>query len=331
MAGEGGGPAIRAVGLVKRYGETKALDGFDLEVAPGTMCGLLGPNGAGKTTAVRILATLVQPDEGHAEVAGHDVRRSAGEVRRRIGLVGQQAALDESLSGRENLVMFGRLAHVGTARARQRADELLDQFSLADAADRPVKKFSGGMRRRLDLAVGLIQAPRVLFLDEPTTGLDPRGRNEVWAAIRELVREGTTVLLTTQYLDEADQLASRISVVDHGRVIAEGTPDELKTKVGGDRLECVVRDASALPEAARILARVTRAEPDLDPETRRASAPVGERLVALAALLRELDAAGLDAEDVGVRRPTLDEAFLQLTGHAALPEPAATTEQETAA
>ena len=331
MDAAGGGPAIRAVGLVKRYGATTALDGFDLEVAPGTVCGLLGPNGAGKTTAVRILTTLVRPDAGHAEVAGQDVRRSPGEVRRRIGLVGQHAALDESLSGRENLVMFGRLTHVGTVQARKRADELLERFSLADAADRPVKKFSGGMRRRLDLAVGLIQAPRVLFLDEPTTGLDPRGRNEVWAAIRELVREGTTVLLTTQYLDEADQLAGRISVVDHGRVIAEGTPDELKSQVGGDRLECVVRDPTALPEAARILARVSGAEPDIDADGRRASAPVGERLVALAALLRELDAAGVEAEDVGVRRPTLDEAFLHLTGHAASPDPATTTEQETAA
>ena len=257
-------PAVRASGLVKHYGTTAALDGFDLEVAAGSVCGLLGPNGAGKTTAVRILATLVRPDSGHAEVAGHDVARDAAAVRRRIGLVGQTAALDESLSGRENLVMFGRLFHLGSTGARQRADELLARFRLEEAADRPVKRYSGGMRRRLDLATSLILAPAVLFLDEPTTGLDPRGRNEVWSAIRALVRAGTTVLLTTQYLDEADQLADRISVVDRGRVIADGTPDELKSRVGGDRLECVVRDVETLEAAAAIVARIAGAAADQD-------------------------------------------------------------------
>ena len=302
---------------MKRYRTTTALDGFDLVVPPGSVCGLLGPNGAGKTTAVRILATLVRPDGGVAEVAGHDVLRDASAVRRHIGLVGQTAALDESLSARENLVMFGRLFHIGATAARRRADELLARFSLADDADRPVKRFSGGMRRRLDLATSLILAPEVLFLDEPTTGLDPRGRNEVWSAIRALVREGTTVLLTTQYLDEADQLADRISVVDRGRVIAEGSPDDLKGRFGGDRLECIVRHASDLAAAAAALARVSRGEPELDADARRVSAPVDDRLAALGALLRDLEARGIEAEDVGVRRPTLDEVFLELTGHTA--------------
>jgi ABC-2 type transport system ATP-binding protein len=314
MGGSPGVPAIRAAGLVKRYGTTTALDGFDLEVPAGSVCGLLGPNGAGKTTAVRILATLVRPDGGSAEVAGHDVVRAPGDVRRRIGLVGQSAALDEALSGRENLVMFGRLFHIGTAAARQRAAELLARFGLDEAADRPVKRYSGGMRRRLDLATSLILAPEVLFLDEPTSGLDPRGRNEVWSAIRALVGEGTSVLLTTQYLDEADQLADRISVVDHGRVIADGSPDALKARIGGDRLECVVRHAVDLPAAAASLARVAGREPDIDTDGRRLSAPVDDRLATLSALLRDLDSRGIEAEDVGIRRPTLDEVFLQLTG-----------------
>jgi ABC-2 type transport system ATP-binding protein len=314
MGGSPGVPAIRAAGLVKRYGTTTALDGFDLEVPAGSVCGLLGPNGAGKTTAVRILATLVRPDGGSAEVAGHDVVRAPGDVRRRIGLVGQSAALDEALSGRENLVMFGRLFHIGTAAARQRAAELLARFGLDEAADRPVKRYSGGMRRRLDLATSLILAPEVLFLDEPTSGLDPRGRNEVWSAIRALVGEGTSVLLTTQYLDEADQLADRISVVDHGRVIADGSPDALKARIGSDRLECVVRHAVDLPAAAASLARVAGREPDIDTDGRRLSAPVDDRLATLSALLRDLDSRGIEAEDVGIRRPTLDEVFLQLTG-----------------
>jgi len=314
MGDPGGHPAIRASGLIKRYGTTTALDGFDLIVPMGSVCGLLGPNGAGKTTAVRILTTLVRADDGIAEVDGHDVRRAAGQVRRRIGLVGQHAALDESLSGRENLVMFGRLFHIGVAAARRRADELLARFQLEEAADRPVKRYSGGMRRRLDLAASLTLAPAVLFLDEPTTGLDPRGRNEVWTAIRELVRDGMTVLLTTQYLDEADQLADRISVVDAGRVIAEGTPDDLKSRIGGDRLECVVHDATNLPAAAELVGHITAAAVDIDPDARRVSAPVVDRLAALGALLRDIEASGLDVEDVSVRRPTLDEVFLELTG-----------------
>ena len=320
-------PAIRAAGLVKRYRTTTALDGFDLVVPAGSVCGLLGPNGAGKTTAVRILATLTHPDEGDFEVAGHDGVRAPGAVRERIGLVGQSPALDEALSGRENLVMFGRLFHIGTAAARRRADELLDRFSLTEDADRAVKRYSGGMRRRLDLAASLILAPEVLFLDEPTTGLDPRGRNEVWSAIRALVREGTTVLLTTQYLDEADQLADRISVVDHGRVIAEGSPDGLKSRIGGDRLECVVRRSEDLAAASAILDRVAGHEPHIDHDSRRVSAPIDDRLAGLSALLRDLQTAGIDAEDVGVRRPTLDEVFLQLTGHAA----ETTTREEEAA
>jgi ABC-2 type transport system ATP-binding protein len=327
MGGSPGRPAIRATGLVKRYRTTTALDGFDLEVPAGSVCGLLGPNGAGKTTAVRILATLVRPDGGVAEVAGHDVVRSAGEVRQRIGLVGQTAALDEALSGRENLVLFGRLFHIGTVAARHRADELLARFDLDEAGDRPVKRYSGGMRRRLDLATSLILAPEVLFLDEPTTGLDPRGRNEVWSAIRALVREGTTVLLTTQYLDEADQLADRISVVDRGRVISEGSPDELKGRFGGDRLVCIVPHPDDLAGAAEALARLSSQEPEVDVDRRMVSAPVDDRLAALAALLRDLDARGIDAEDVGVRRPTLDEVFLQLTGHTA----ETTTREEEAA
>ena len=236
------GEAIRAEGLAKRYGSTRALDGFDLSVGRGAICGLLGPNGAGKTTAVRILATLVRPDAGTATVDGHDVTREPGDVRRRIGLVGQRPALDEALGGRENLVLFGRLFHLGSQRARQRAAELLEQFGLEEAADRPVKTYSGGMRRRLDLAASLVLRPAVLFLDEPTTGLDPRGRNEVWAAVRALVREGTTILLTTQYLDEADQLADRIAVIDRGRLIAEGTPGALKASIGAGTLELRVLD-----------------------------------------------------------------------------------------
>jgi ABC-2 type transport system ATP-binding protein len=305
--------AIVAEGLHKRYGETVALDGLDLVVRRGVICGLLGPNGAGKTTAVEILATLREADAGRAEVAGFDVARQPDQVRRHIGLVGQSAAVDEILSGRQNLVMFGRLFHLGTAAARRRADELLERFALADAGARAVKDYSGGMRRRLDLAASLILAPPVLFLDEPTTGLDPRGRNEVWAAVRTLVDGGTTVLLTTQYLEEADRLAAAIAVIDQGRVIAEGSPEELKARLGGDRIDVVVHEDAALAEAAAIVAAVAGAEPELDRDRRRVSAPVRDRMAALEEVMRALADAGIDAEDVALRRPTLDEVFLSLT------------------
>jgi ABC-2 type transport system ATP-binding protein len=306
--------AVAAEGLRKRYGTTTALDGFDLTVREGTVCGLLGPNGAGKTTAVRILATLLRPDGGRAEVAGFDVARQAAQVRHRIGLVGQHTAVDEVLSGRQNLVMFGRLYHLGAAAARRRAAQLLGRFGLSDAAGKPAGQYSGGMRRRLDLAVGLVLAPGVLFLDEPTSGLDPRARNEVWEAVRALVAGGTTVLLTTQYLDEADQLAGQISVIDHGRVIADGSPEQLKSRIGGDRIDVVVRDAGELAAAAAAVGRAAGAEAEVDRDTRRVSAPVRDRVAALTEVVRALDDAGVAAEDIALRRPTLDEVFLRLTG-----------------
>jgi ABC-2 type transport system ATP-binding protein len=315
--------AVLAEGLRKRFGRTTALDGFDLAVAPGTVLGLLGPNGAGKTTAVRVLTTLLLPDGGRAEVAGYDVVRQPAQVRYHVGLVGQHAAVDEILGGRQNLVMFGRLYHLAPAAARRRADELLERFGLAEAADKPARQYSGGMRRRLDLAASLIVAPPVLFLDEPTTGLDPRGRNEVWQAIRALAAGGTTVLLTTQYLDEADQLANRISVIDRGRVIADGAPEELKSRVGGDQIDVVVRGDHDLPAATAVVGRVAGAQPEVDPSTRRVSAPVRDRVTALTEVVRALDDAGIGAEDIGLRRPTLDEVFLRLTGHHADQEVAA--------
>ncbi|MEU9994262.1 ATP-binding cassette domain-containing protein [Streptomyces sp. NPDC050848] len=305
--------AIVVEGARKRYGDKQALDGLDLVVGRGTVHGLLGPNGAGKTTAVRILATLLRADEGLVRVAGFDVRSQASEVRRRMGLLGQHAAVDEELSGRQNLEMFGRLYHLGARRAGARADELLERFGLADTGRKPVKQYSGGMRRRLDLAASLITDPEVLFLDEPTTGLDPRGRGEVWESVRSLVGGGTTVLLTTQYLEEADQLADRISVVDRGRVVADGTADELKTKVGGDRIDVVLRDARRLDEAARLLP-APAPEVSVDTDRRRISAPVTDRMAALAETVRALEAAGIEAEDIALRRPTLDEVFLHLTG-----------------
>jgi ABC-2 type transport system ATP-binding protein len=305
---------IRIEGLCKQFGEKVALDHVDLTVAAGTVHGLLGPNGAGKTTAVRILTTLLRPDAGHATVAGFDVRTAADQVRAHIGLVGQHAAVDEALSARQNLELFGRLYHLPSGAARTRAGELLAQFSLADTGRKPVKQFSGGMRRRLDLAASLILRPRVLFLDEPTTGLDPRGRNEVWEAVRALVREGTTVLLTTQYLDEADQLTSAISVVDHGRVIAEGSPTALKSRLGGDRLDVVLHDAAELPRAAEVLAKVAGTDTETDTDNRRVSAPVTDALAALADAAHALREADLGVEDIGLRRPTLDEVFLHLTG-----------------
>jgi ABC-2 type transport system ATP-binding protein len=282
---------------------------------------LLGPNGAGKTTAVRILATLLRADAGRAEVAGHDVAREPAKVRRQIGLTGQQATVDDILTGRENLIMWGRLFHLSARDAARRADELLDQFGLTEAAHRRAKLYSGGMRRRLDIASSLVLAPRVFFLDEPTTGLDPRNRGEVWNALRGLVAGGTTVLLTTQYLDEADQLADQIVVLDDGRTVAAGTPSQLKSQIGGDRLDLTLRDAADLPAAATLLTRVAGAVPEVDTSLRRISAPVRDRVAALTDLVRALDAAGLVAEDVGVRRPTLDEVFLKLTGRPA--EPAA--------
>ncbi|MCT4354555.1 ATP-binding cassette domain-containing protein [Streptomyces sp. Je 1-79] len=307
--------AIVVEGARKRYGDKQALDGLDLAVGRGTVHGVLGPNGAGKTTAVRILATLLRHDEGLVRVAGFDVRTRASEVRRRIGLLGQHAAVDEELGGRQNLEMFGRLYHLGARRAGARADELLERFGLADTGRKPVKQYSGGMRRRLDLAASLITDPEVLFLDEPTTGLDPRGRGEVWESVRSLVGGGTTVLLTTQYLEEADQLADRISVVDHGRVVADGTADELKAKVGGDRIDVVLRDARRLGEAARLLP-AAGSEVRVDTDRRRISAPVTDRMAALAETVRALEAAGIEAEDIALRRPTLDEVFLHLTGDA---------------
>lgn len=306
--------SVIAEGMRKRYGDKWALDGFDLAVRQGTVCGLLGPNGAGKTTSVRILATLTRLDEGYARVAGYDVSREAGKVRFHIGLVGQNAAVDEVLSGEQNLTMFGRLFHLSPRDSKRRATELLAQFGLDDAGKKPVKSYSGGMRRRLDLAASMILAPAVLFLDEPTVGLDPRGRNEVWQAVRDLVSQGTTVLLTTQYLDEADQLASSISVIDHGRVIAEGSPEQLKSRIGGDRIDVVLHDAHDIGQAVRTLAPLAIAEPSVDQDARRVSVRVADPARALQEVVRTLDDAHVAMDDLALRRPTLDEAFLHLTG-----------------
>jgi ABC-2 type transport system ATP-binding protein len=312
------GTAITVEGAHKTYGDKKALDGLDLTVGRGTVHGVLGPNGAGKTTLVRILSTLLRPDAGRIRVAGRDIVTEAQEVRFRIGLLGQHAALDEELGGRQNLEMFGRLYHLGARHARVRADELLERFGLADTGRKPVRAYSGGMRRRLDLAASLIgnehgTEPEVLFLDEPTTGLDPRGRAEVWSAVRSLVGRGTTVLLTTQYLEEADQLADRISVVDRGRVIADGTADQLKALTGGDRIDVVLRDAGQLGAAVALLP-VAAAGVSVDTDRRLLSAPVTDRMAALSGVVRALEDAGIEAEDVALRRPTLDEVFLHLTG-----------------
>ncbi|WP_053750031.1 ATP-binding cassette domain-containing protein [Streptomyces sp. MMG1533] len=305
--------AITVEGAHKKYGDKKALDGLDLLVGRGTVHGVLGPNGAGKTTLVRILSTLLRPDAGRIEVAGYDLVTQPQEVRFRIGLLGQHAALDEELSGRQNLEMFGRLYHLGARHARVRAGELLERFGLTDTGRKAVGAYSGGMRRRLDLAASLITDPEVLFLDEPTTGLDPRGRAEVWAAVRSLVGAGTTVLLTTQYLEEADQLADRISVVDRGRVIADGTADDLKAMTGGDRIDVVLRDAGQLGAAVALLP-LAASEVSVDADRRLLSAPVTDRMAALSGVVRALEEAGIEAEDVALRRPTLDEVFLHLTG-----------------
>lgn len=313
--------AIEADGLTKRFGQTVALDGIDLAVASGTVCGLLGPNGAGKTTMVRILATLLRADAGVARVAGADVAGAAHEVRCRIGLSGQEPAVDEILSGHQNLVMFARLNRFSRRQAAARADELLKLMGLVDAADRAVKHYSGGMRRCLDLAATLILAPQVLFLDEPTTGLDPRNRNEVWTAIRALVAGGTTVLLTTQYLDEADRLADQIVVIDSGRVIAQSSPDQLKAHVGGDRLDVVVQHQEDLARAADVIAGVTGSPLQTVPSLQRISVPVTDRVTALAESLTALAAIDVDVADIAVRRPTLDDVFLHLTGHRADVDP----------
>jgi ABC-2 type transport system ATP-binding protein len=310
-------PAIACEGLCKRFGSKAALDHLDLAVPQGIVHGLLGPNGAGKTTAVRVLATLLRPDSGHARVAGFDVARQASQVRARIGLAGQNAAVDEILSGRQNLVMFGRLCHLPAGAARRRAGELLSQFALSEAEDKPVRQYSGGMRRRLDLAASFIVAPRVLFLDEPTTGLDPRGRNEVWQMIRALAAVGTTVLLTTQHLEEADQLADAITVIAAGRVIAEGTPDDLKTLAGGDRIDVTVREADDLAPAARLLRARLGTDVRVDQECRGLSVPITDRLAALTQIIGSLREENITAEDITVRRPTLDDAFLHLTGQQA--------------
>ncbi|MEU1080516.1 ATP-binding cassette domain-containing protein [Streptomyces sp. NPDC005908] len=320
------GYAVRAEGLEKRYGEKRALHGFDLTVRAGTVHGLLGPNGAGKTTAVRILSTLIRLDGGRATVAGLDVARQAREVRARIGLTGQYAAVDEVLTGRQNLEMFGRLFHLGGRRARARAAELLERFDLTDAADKGVGDYSGGMRRRLDLAASMILTPAVLFLDEPTTGLDPRSRGEVWDSVRALVAGGTTVLLTTQYLEEADRLASRITVIDRGRSIADDTPDGLKNRVGGDRVEVVVAERSDIPRVVKVVARVADGEPESDETELRVHAPVTDRVGALTDVARTLQDEGVRVEDIGLRRPSLDDVFLRLTGHRS-----ETTEKEAAA
>jgi ABC-2 type transport system ATP-binding protein len=305
---------IRARGLVKRYGSVTALAGLDLSVPEGTILGLLGPNGAGKTTAVRILTTLLDADEGTAEVAGLDVRTDPQGVRERIGLSGQYAAVDEYLTGFENLDMIGRLYRLGRKASRGRARELLERFTLTDAADRPVKTYSGGMRRRLDLAGSLVAAPKVLFLDEPTTGLDPRSRTDMWEVIRELVASGTTLLLTTQYLEEADRLADDIVVIDHGRIIAQGTADQLKGQVGGERVELVVESAADVSTARQVLVGLSMGEVQVEQSSRRLVAPVSGGAGVLLEVLRQLDAAGVAVLDVGLRRPTLDDVFLLLTG-----------------
>jgi ABC-2 type transport system ATP-binding protein len=310
-------PAIHATGLHKRYGDVHALAGLDLVVPEGTVLGLLGPNGAGKTTAVSILTTLLEPDDGEATIAGADLRREPDEVRRRIGLSGQFAAVDEILTGRENLEMIGRLYRLGRQVAQRRAGELLERFDLVDAADRPVKTYSGGMRRRLDLAGALVAEPPVLFLDEPTTGLDPRSRLDLWSVIRDLVGRGTTLLLTTQYLEEADQLADDIVVIDHGRAIASGTADQLKAEVGGERIELVAADVEQLLAARDVLAAHATGEVETRPEARTLLAQVEGGVDVLTDVLHELRQRRIGVSDVGIRRPTLDDVFLTLTGHAA--------------
>ncbi len=319
--------AIEVEGVYKRFGKVLALQGVDLRVPAGKVFGLLGPNGAGKTTLVRVLTTLLTPDAGYARVLGLDVVREAERLRGMIGLAGQYAAVDENLTGRENLEMVGRLYHLSRQEAKQRAAEVLERFSLLDAANRPAKTYSGGMRRRLDLGASLVGHPRVLFLDEPTTGLDPRSRLEMWGLIRELVREGSTLLLTTQYLEEADELADRVAVIDQGRLIAEGTADELKARMASDVLEVVVADPAQLGEAARALRPLGADAPQLDEAGQRLTLPVSEGAQSLVAAVRALDDVGVKLADLSLRRPSLDDVFLALTGqtgtdaHAPKPAP----------
>ena len=310
--------SVIAEDLVKTYrnGAVRALDHLSLDVEEGTVLSVLGPNGAGKTTCVRILATLLKPDSGRAMVGGIDVIKHPEKVREVIGLSGQYAAVDEILTGWDNLVMFGQLYHLGKKASIARAEELLEKFSLTDSAKRPIKTYSGGMRRRLDLAASLIVKPKVLFLDEPTTGLDPRGRQEMWSVIEELVKGGVTLLLTTQYLEEADQLADEIAVIDHGKVIARGTSDALKKQVGGERLEIVV-ESQNIAKAMEVVAAVSGNKASLDEGLRMISSPVSTGATALIETLRSLDAAGIHPLDVGLKRPSLDDVFLSLTGHAA--------------
>ncbi len=317
--------AIEAEGLVKRFGETMALDGVDLAARQGQVLGMLGPNGAGKTTAVRILATLLRPDGGQARVCGYDVQRDAHQVRQLIGLTGQYASVDEGLSGTNNLIMIGRLLGMPREQARLRAEELLGRFDLSDAASRPAKTYSGGMRRRLDLAASLVGRPRVLYLDEPTTGLDPRSRTDVWGMIRGLAADGVTVLLTTQYLDEADQLAHDIVVIDHGNVIATGTPDELKAKAGGQVLIVSPTDPARMAEVAALLAELTRDEVVTGGEAGTVTAPVADATL-LPRIVRELDHRGIELAEFTMRKASLDEVFLSLTGHR--PEPGETNPGE---
>jgi ABC-2 type transport system ATP-binding protein len=315
-------PAIVVEGVKKRFGKVEALRGIDLQVRPSTVLGLLGPNGAGKTTAVRILTTLLHPDEGRATVLGLDVVRDAERLRHVIGLAGQSAAVDENLTGHENLVMVGRLYHLPAAEAKRRADTVLERFELTDAANRTAKTYSGGMRRRLDLGASLVGRPKVLFLDEPTTGLDPKGRLEMWDVIRELVSDGTTLLLTTQYLEEADNLADTIAVIDGGRVIAEGTSDELKDRVGGEVLAVIVADRSQVGEAAAVLAGLGSGSPNEDKHTGGVTLPVGaDGTAVLTEAVRRLDDARIKLADIALHRPSLDDVFLALTGHVAEERP----------